>query len=85
MHAPLAYQARVLAAKLRGHDQYYGITGNFRALHSLRRWVELVWWKSLRRRSQRKLSAERFSKTIQVRFPLPRPRVVHSVYRSANL
>jgi RNA-directed DNA polymerase len=85
LHAPLAYQAKMLAAKLRGHDQYYGITGNFRALRKLRYWVELAWWKSLKRRSQRGLSAERFSRTILARFPLPPPRVVHTVYRSAKL
>lgn len=85
LHAPLAYQAKMLAAKLRGHDQYYGITGNFRALRSLRYWVEIAWWKSLRRRSQRSLSAARFSKIILARFPLPPPRVMHSVYRSAKL
>ncbi|WP_434417681.1 group II intron reverse transcriptase/maturase [Nannocystis pusilla] len=85
LHAPLAHQAKMLAAKLRGHDQYYGITGNFRALRSLRHWVQLAWWKSLRRRSQRGLSAARFSRLILARFPLPPPRVVHSVYRSANL
>jgi RNA-directed DNA polymerase len=81
MHAPLAYQAEQLAAKLRGHDQYYGITGNARALNRLRYWVALGWWKCLRRRSQRGLSVARFFTVLLARFPLPQPRVVRSVYR----
>lgn len=85
IHAPLVDQAKQLAAKLRGHDQYYGITGNCRALYRLRNRVKLGWWKCLRRRSQRGLTMEHFLKEILTRFPLPPPRVVHSVYRSANL
>lgn len=86
LHEPLTVQARHLAEKLRGHDSYYGITGNFRALERLRYVVKLVWWKLLCRRSQRgHIRAEHFYKGILVRHPLPPPRVVHSVYRSANL
>jgi hypothetical protein len=33
-HLPVAVQQRVLSRKLRGHDAYYGITGNARALAS---------------------------------------------------
>jgi len=84
-HTPLAYQAKQLAAKLRGHDAYYGITGNARALARLRYAVKLVWWKCLCRRSQRgHIHAERFYGQLLVRYPLPPPRVVHS-YRSAKL
>ena len=85
IHAPLAVQAEQLAAKLRGHDQYYGITGNYRALNSLRYRVKLAWWKCLRRRSQRGLTAAHFYEAILVRYPLPPVRVVHTALRSANL
>jgi len=85
LHQPLTDQAKQLAAKLRGHDAYYGITGNYRALQRLRHVVARVWWKILDRRSQRGLRGERYFGEILVRYPLPRPRVVHSVYRSANL
>ena len=85
IHAPLAKQAEMLAAKLRGHDQYYGITGNSRALGRLRELVKRAWWKALGRRSQRGLSAAQFAEKVLARYPLPPPRVVHSVYRSAKL
>ena len=35
-HLPIKEQHVALARKLRGHDAYYGITGNARALDALR-------------------------------------------------
>lgn len=84
-HDPLANQAKAIAAKLRGHDAYYGITSNFRALARLRYAILYPWWKNLCRRSQRAyIRWDHFFKVILARFPMPPPRVVHSVYRSAN-
>jgi hypothetical protein len=74
--APLQHQA--LCRKLVGHNQYYGITGNYYALSGFCRAVHVVWQKWLDRRSQRaKMSWERFNRLLQ-RYPLPKPRVVHS-------
>jgi len=75
-HHPILEQQRVLAAKLRGHNGYYGITGNYPALE--RFWYEVIrrWHKWLNRRSQRK--SVNWSRMLQVlgRYPLPRPRIV---------
>lgn len=80
-HFPVAWQHAQLAAKLRGHYAYYGITGNARALHLLRVHVERIWLKWLRRRSQRhRMTFPRYLRFLE-RFPLPPPRVVHSIYR----
>jgi len=69
-----------LAAKLRGHYQYYGISGNIR---SLRRYyavtIRLV-FKWLNRRSQcRSFNWEGFKKYLN-HYPLPKPRIVHNIY-----
>ena len=85
MHAPLAYQAKMLGMKLRGHDAYFGITGNSGMIWKLRHFVKLIWWKSLRRRSQRILNANTFYKVILARYPLPPARAVHSILRKAKL
>lgn len=86
IHEPLADQAKQIAAKLKGHDGYYGITGNGHALERLRFVIERVWWKCLCRRSQKGyVPWERFREVILARYPLPPARVVHSVYRSAKL
>jgi group II intron reverse transcriptase/maturase len=84
-HDPLRAQHAALNAKLRGHYGYYGITGNARALSRMRHFVKQRWRYWLNRRSSsRRLTWETFDR-IHERFPLPLPRIVHSVLpRSAN-
>ena len=82
-HRPVPEQQKMLASKLRGHAQYYGITGNGSALSRFFQKVVRVWRKWLNRRSQRAgLHWERFNRLLR-RYPLPSPVVVHSVYRRA--
>jgi len=82
-HAPLAEQYRALQQKLRGHYAYYGITGNQPALSRFWWETQRTWKTWLSRRSNRRqLRWERFYLLI-ARYPLPPPRVVHSVYRLA--
>lgn len=78
-HAPLPWQHAQLESQLRGHDQYYGITGNSKALSSLRHWVKRIWRKWLSRRSRTStVSWERFNLLLE-RYPLPNPKVCHAV------
>jgi len=82
-HLPLVEQHRELGRKLRGHYAYYGITGNLPALSRFRHEAQRVWKQWLNRRSQRaRMTWERFWR-VSARYPLPPPRVVHSVYRLA--
>lgn len=79
-HERLTDQHRMLETKLRGHYNYYGITGNLPALTRLKYLVGRVWRKWLSRRSQKgRISWERFNRLLRV-FPLPPPRIVHSFY-----
>jgi group II intron reverse transcriptase/maturase len=82
-HQPVPEQHATLSQKLRGHYGYYGITGNSRALATLRYVVTGIWRKWLSRRSWAGyLSWLRFERLREL-FPLPPPIVVHSVYRHA--
>lgn len=82
-HLPIGRQQQALARRLYGHYAYYGITGNYEALVAFRKQVLHIWRKWLVRRSQRHhLTWERFWELLG-RFPLPRARVVHSIYRRA--
>ncbi len=82
-HDALPVQHAALRAKLRGHYAYYGITGNSAALSRFVREVERTWRKWLGRRSHHgKMPWLRFTRLL-ARYPLPPPRIVHSVYRSA--
>ncbi len=83
-HAKVREQHRKLISKMRGHYQYYGITGNGRLLEIFRHQVSLVWRKWLSRRSQRAyISWEKWRNLIR-RYPLPPARVVHSVFGVAS-
>lgn len=82
-HLPVADQHRMLSRKLRGHNAYYGITGNSGALARFRTAVQDLWRAWLNRRSQRKhMPWARFARLLQ-RYPLPPPTAIHSTYRYA--
>jgi len=82
-HLPVKDQVKALSQKLSGHYSYYGVTGNFRALLQLYERVQRIWHKWLGRRSNRPFTWDRMVGILKA-FPLPRPRVVHSVYRVAK-
>jgi hypothetical protein len=82
-HLPIADQHGQLVRKLRGHYAYYGITSNWQCLSRFHFAVVGLWRKWLNRRSQRgHLGWERFTSLLG-RYPLPRPRIVHSADRRA--
>ena len=62
MHAPLAEQHRWYASMLRGHYGYYRLPHNSRALSAFHQEVRRIWFRCLRRRSQkaRRLTWDRF-------------------------
>ena len=80
-HEPIADQHAALTRKLRGHDGYFGITGNGRALVKLRPCVRRVWQQWLSRRSWAAAETWEHMNRLLKDFPLPRARVVHSIYR----
>ena len=69
-----------LKAKLQGHYQYYGISGNTRTLRKFYGLVVRLAWKWLNRRSQRhSFTWEQFWIYLK-RYPLPEPRIVHNLF-----
>jgi len=84
LHLPIREQHQQLVRKMRGHYQYFGITGNGRALGRFWHEVRRVWRKWLDRRSgHARVSWEKF-RLLARRYPLPLPRVVHSVYQDGR-
>jgi RNA-directed DNA polymerase len=82
-HMLVAKQAETLGRKLRGHYEYFGITGNSQALSSFAYQVKRTWRKWLDRRSQqRHMPWERFWRLLE-HYPLPPAICVHSAYRRA--
>jgi group II intron reverse transcriptase/maturase len=82
-HLPIAEQHRVLCQKLRGHFNYYGITGNSTRLASFRHEVTGLWFKWLRRRNSQRPPWSLFQR-IMMRYPLPAPVAIHSKCRVAK-
>lgn len=79
-HLSLAVQKMMLNTKLRGHFQYYGVTGNSQSLQSFRYQVVRLWKKWLSRRSNQRLAWDRLNESILPNFVLLRPKIYHSVY-----
>jgi hypothetical protein len=53
MHLPIPEQGRWLESVVRGHCAYYAVPGNIAAVAAFRDQVTWLWYRSLRRRSQR--------------------------------
>ena len=77
-HEPVRDQWTALKRKLLGHFGYFGITGNYQALHNFSVRVIGAWRKWLSRRSQRAwISVEKMRRLLE-RYPLPQPRICTS-------
>jgi RNA-directed DNA polymerase len=84
-HDVVRAQWQALVRKLRGHYEYYGITGNSDGLRRFLNVATHAWRKWLSRRSQRaRMSWERMRKLLE-RYPLPPARITHPLLpRTAN-
>ena len=76
MHRPIPETGQWLNTVLRGHYQYYGVPRNSRALNNFRYRVGHLWYRALRRRSDKKtLTWKRMGRIIKRWLALPR--IVH--------
>jgi group II intron reverse transcriptase/maturase len=79
-HLPVKAQHAALTRRLRGHFNYFGVSGNFRSLLLIVEVAKRVWYKWLCRRSQRtRLTWERFADLLE-QLPLPRPRITVRIW-----
>ena len=65
-----------LSLKLRGHYNYYGVSGNYGGLKEFHGQAVRILWKWLNRRSQRRSFNWRGFQELMVHFQLPRPRIM---------
>ena len=74
-HLPLKKQAATLAAKLRGHYNYYGTKRNASSISRFHYEARRLWKRWLSRRSQRAwLTWDKYARILK-KYPLPKPRV----------
>jgi len=72
---------RELNSKLRGYYNYYGIIGNFKSLKQFYRNVELILYKWLNRRSQRKSFTRKEFERVLNRHQILKPRITEKAYQ----
>lgn len=79
-HRPIEEQHAALTRRIQGHFNYFAVNGNFISLLKVIEETRRVWYKWLRRRSQRtRLTWQRFEGMLE-RFPLPRPRILVQIW-----
>jgi RNA-directed DNA polymerase len=80
-HQPLKEQHASLSRRIQGHFNYFGVNGNIRSLVYLLSEAERVWFRHLRRRSQRgnRLTWARFRPYLRA-FPLPHPQICVQIW-----
>jgi group II intron reverse transcriptase/maturase len=76
-HSPISDQHAWLCSVLRGHDQYYAVPTNYRAVANFHDAVEGLWLRWLQRRGQRGRWTRDRRRAFKARFPLPEPRIHH--------
>ena len=77
MHAPIVQTGNWLKSVEQGYGQYFGVSGNIKALKSFRNLVTKAWYWSLRRRSQkgRAMNWQQFTPIVGAY--IPRLRICH--------
>jgi group II intron reverse transcriptase/maturase len=76
MHTPIVLQHRWLCSVLRGHFAYFALPSNFDRINAFYQETRRLWFRALNRRSQRRLSWERYVRLLE-RLPLPTPHITH--------
>jgi hypothetical protein len=68
MHTPVVLPYQWLCTVLRGHYAYFGLPSNWDRLGASYQETRRIWYRALNRRSQRRLSWERYVRLLE-RFP----------------
>lgn len=77
-HVPIHDQHKTVCSMLRGHFNYFGITGNGDALGRFLKEARRIWGRSLARRTNKRFAWVRFERILE-RWPLPRAHPIRSV------
>jgi group II intron reverse transcriptase/maturase len=76
MHAPIPDQGKWLGQVVRGYFAYHAVPTNIERMAAFYDHVKVLWWRTLRRRSQKDLSTWELIGRLSKAY-LPRPRILH--------
>ena len=71
---------KILIVKLRGHFQYYGVSGNYAGIKRFFMRVIRLVYKWLNRRSQKKSKNWKEFIKYMDKYNLPKPKIYHNLY-----
>jgi len=76
LHAPIREQGAWLRQVVTGYFAYHAVPNNIQALAAFRRGIKWLWWRSLRRRSEKDRTPRSAINRLVARW-LPKPRITH--------
>jgi RNA-directed DNA polymerase len=76
MHEPVQMQGAWLKRVVSGYFQYHAVPTNVQALSTFRARVVRIWWRTLRRRSQKDRTRAKWMEGL-ADYWLPKPRIIH--------
>lgn len=79
---PIKEWWKVVVAKVKGHIQYFGVSGNFRQISAYVYWTKEIAFKYANRRSQkRSYNWEQFNRFVEFN-PLPTPTIKYNLWEN---
>jgi group II intron reverse transcriptase/maturase len=73
---------KLLALKLKGHYNYYGLSGNFQGINSYYKQTLRLTFKWMNRRSQKKTWNWDSFREYLIKHPLPKPKLTYALYNT---
>ena len=80
MHNPIPIVGERLKRKLLGHYMYYGINGNIEAIAGFHKYVQYMWYKTLRKRGQKRKIKYCDFKRIWDWLDIPKPKIYVNIW-----
>ena len=80
MHNPIAVVGEKLRAKILGHYIYYGINGNYIELNMFYKYIKRTWFKTLRKRGQKRKIKYKDFERIWNWLDIPKPKIYVNIW-----
>lgn len=80
MHNPIAIVGEKLRAKVLGHYIYYGINGNYIELKMFYKYIKRTWFKTLRKRGQKRKIKYKDFERIWNWLDIPKPKIYVNIW-----
>lgn len=80
MHTPIAVVGEKMKIKVIGHYIYYGINGNYEGLIKFYEYIKRTWFKTLRKRGQKRKIKHKDFDRIWKWLDIPKPKIYVNIW-----